>query len=276
MRVAFVGKGGSGKSTISAMFAQTCAQQGRNVLAIDLDYNMDMAFNLGVKHDLGERYISRSRQDFFAYTGLGQQGALKDLIARFDDGALFNPDRSSDTYSAQYAVDVTNKIKMMVVGPTPDDRLYGKECGHVFMSPIRYYLPLLDTDRVVVLDSTAGTDLVSFGMYQGADIIVCVVEPRENSIRVFEQIKPIAKEFNIPLYMFINKQNDATDNLFVDYQDSVIGSLPFSDIDQIAQSTDHSSLTELYHKIMQCQIDQSLRQQRLKQWKDGHDARIAA
>jgi CO dehydrogenase maturation factor len=276
MRVAFVGKGGSGKSTISAMFAQTCAQHGRDVLAIDLDYNMDMAFNLGVKHDLGDRYISRSRHDFFAYTGLGSQGALKDLIARFDEGALFNPDSLNDTYSQQYAVDVTDKIKMMVVGPTPDDRLYGKECGHVFMSPIRYYLPLLETERVVVLDSTAGTDLVSFGMYQGADMIVCVVEPRENSMRVFEQIKPIAKEFNIPLYMFINKQHAATDSLFSSYQDVIIGSLPFSDIDHIMQNADHPNLSELYHKIMQCKIDPSLRQKRLKQWKDGHDAKIAA
>lgn len=275
MRVAFVGKGGSGKSTISAMFAKTCAKQGQKVLGIDLDYNMDMAFNLGLQNDLGERYISRSRSDFYAYTGLSPDGALKQLIDRFDEGLKFNPDDPGDTYSATYAVDVNDRIKMMVVGPTPDDRLYGKECGHVFMSPIRYYLPLLETDRIVVMDSTAGTDLVSFGMYQGADAIICVVEPRDNSIRVFEQIRPIAQEFNIPLYMFVNKYTDATASLFTSYNDIILGALPFTQIDEIEADT-HPALVKLYESLQKKQIDTTLRQARLKQWKEGHDAKYAA
>lgn len=48
MNVAFVGKGGAGKSAISGTFARLLARQGRPVLAIDSDPLPGMAFSLGL------------------------------------------------------------------------------------------------------------------------------------------------------------------------------------------------------------------------------------
>lgn len=48
MRVAFVGKGGAGKSSIAGTFARLLAATGRPVLAIDSDPMPGLAFSLGV------------------------------------------------------------------------------------------------------------------------------------------------------------------------------------------------------------------------------------
>ena len=48
MRLAFVGKGGAGKSAISGTFARYLARQGHNVLAIDSDPLPGLAFSLGL------------------------------------------------------------------------------------------------------------------------------------------------------------------------------------------------------------------------------------
>ena len=51
LRVAFVGKGGSGKSTIAALFARILAQQGSRVVALDSDPMPGLAYALGIEVD---------------------------------------------------------------------------------------------------------------------------------------------------------------------------------------------------------------------------------
>lgn len=58
MKIAFVGKGGAGKTTLTALFAQHLAAQGRTVLALDADINQNLAAALGATADppaLGEQ-----------------------------------------------------------------------------------------------------------------------------------------------------------------------------------------------------------------------------
>src|SRR2546423_12173515 len=51
MKVAFVGKGGAGKTTLAALFARHLAAQGRAVLALDADINQNLAAALGEEPD---------------------------------------------------------------------------------------------------------------------------------------------------------------------------------------------------------------------------------
>ncbi|HVM14912.1 MAG TPA: hypothetical protein VM287_11370 [Egibacteraceae bacterium] len=48
LRIAVVGKGGTGKSLVSGTLARLLAQRGRPVLAVDLDTNPGLAFSIGV------------------------------------------------------------------------------------------------------------------------------------------------------------------------------------------------------------------------------------
>jgi len=58
MKLAVVGKGGSGKTTTSAVVARTLARQGRRVVALDCDSNPNLGISLGVGDLETERLVS--------------------------------------------------------------------------------------------------------------------------------------------------------------------------------------------------------------------------
>ena len=58
MKVAVVGKGGSGKTTTSAVLARTFARAGRSTLALDCDSNPNLGISLGIGEDATEQLVS--------------------------------------------------------------------------------------------------------------------------------------------------------------------------------------------------------------------------
>ena len=54
MKLGIVGKGGVGKTTLSALLAQAYAARGQRVLAIDTDSNPNLAFSLGLDADAAD------------------------------------------------------------------------------------------------------------------------------------------------------------------------------------------------------------------------------
>ncbi len=58
MRLAVVGKGGSGKTTTSAVVARTLARQGLPVVALDCDSNPNLGISLGLGDDETARLVA--------------------------------------------------------------------------------------------------------------------------------------------------------------------------------------------------------------------------
>lgn len=58
MKIAVVGKGGSGKTTASAVLARTLARSGRSVVALDCDTNPNLGISLGVGAAETERLVA--------------------------------------------------------------------------------------------------------------------------------------------------------------------------------------------------------------------------
>lgn len=58
MKVAVVGKGGSGKTTTSAIVARTLARRGHSVVALDCDTNPNLGISLGVGEVVTDRLVS--------------------------------------------------------------------------------------------------------------------------------------------------------------------------------------------------------------------------
>ncbi len=58
MRIAVVGKGGSGKTTTAAILSRTLARSGRQVVALDCDTNPNLGLSLGVGMDATDALLT--------------------------------------------------------------------------------------------------------------------------------------------------------------------------------------------------------------------------
>ncbi|HWH35128.1 MAG TPA: ArsA-related P-loop ATPase [Acidimicrobiales bacterium] len=97
MRVAFVGKGGAGKSAISGTFARMLARRGHDVLAIDSDPLPGMAFSLGLDRDdaplpdeaIEDRAEGEEGPPYRLRAGLGAAEAVERYAVTAPDGVRF-------------------------------------------------------------------------------------------------------------------------------------------------------------------------------------------
>jgi CO dehydrogenase maturation factor len=97
MRVAFVGKGGAGKSSVAGTFTRLLARTGDRVLALDSDPMPGMAFSLGVDaSDAGlpddavvEEQDGDGRRRFRLRDGLTGTGAVEQFAVHGPDGVHF-------------------------------------------------------------------------------------------------------------------------------------------------------------------------------------------
>ncbi len=58
MKIAVVGKGGSGKTTTSAVLARTFARSGASTLALDCDSNPNLGISLGLGEQATEELVA--------------------------------------------------------------------------------------------------------------------------------------------------------------------------------------------------------------------------
>ena len=158
MRVAFVGKGGSGKSSLSGTLARVLARRGHRVLALDVDTVPGLAFSLGLPvrdeglpEELGERQEGRG---WVVRDGV----TAAELVER-------------------YAI------------PAPDGVLFlqlGKLPGRVKPGSTTAFRHVLEEFRAegwnLVGDLAGGTRQPFFGWGDFAQLVVVVVEPTAKAI----------------------------------------------------------------------------------------------
>lgn len=97
MRLAFVGKGGVGKSAIAGTFCRALARQGHPVLALDSDPLPGLAFSLGLAisdaplpdEAVREKAEGEEGPRFRLRDGLTAEGAIDEYAATAPDGVRF-------------------------------------------------------------------------------------------------------------------------------------------------------------------------------------------
>lgn len=84
MKIAVIGKGGSGKTTVAAILARSLASQGRHVIALDCDTNPNLGLSLGFGLERTNA-LAAIRQSMDEEAGIGvnvQTTLLKGIAAR--------------------------------------------------------------------------------------------------------------------------------------------------------------------------------------------------
>jgi CO dehydrogenase maturation factor len=221
MIIGFLGKGGSGKTTLATMYTKYLLNKdnfehirdlninGNRVLALDNDHNMDFKFNLGFEDDMN--WMGSSLQEIFEKIAIS---TTRD-VAELDEDYLFflNPeDEITSKYSREIEIDgevdgVKNKLKLMVSGPHNEEIMYGNACSHALTTPLKVYLPLLklNENEYVIVDEKAGTDGVGTGVTTGFNLAVVVAEATTHGIKAAKQIIDMLKFYRTPFVVAVNK-----------------------------------------------------------------------
>ncbi|MFI7454618.1 ATP-binding protein [Nonomuraea sp. NPDC049714] len=212
MRVAFVGKGGSGKTTMSALFARYVASQGAPVVAIDADINQHLALVLGVgepPEPLGAHLTELKDHLRGDNPRIPSAAAMVKTTPPGRGSRLLS---FEDLASYEHGVTTAEGIRLMATGPFNDDDL-GVACYHSKVGAVELLLNhLIDGQgEYVVVDMTAGSDSFASGLFTRFDLTLLVVEPTRQGVGVYRQYRDYAADYQVPLAVVGNKVHDSAD-----------------------------------------------------------------
>ncbi len=220
MKLAVSGKGGVGKTTLSALLAQVYADAGREVLVADADPAPCLAGALGFPDDLRDKLHPISEMDALIEerTGAkpGTTGGFFTINPRVDD----LPDR----FSVQH-----RGVRLLEMGAV-DTGGSGCICPESAMLKTLFTHLLFRKDDVLILDMYAGVEHLGRATVDFVDAMLVVVEPTRRSLGTAAQIKKLAEDIHLDrLWLVGNKVRDEEELAFLKAETPdipVLGYLP--------------------------------------------------
>ena len=196
-KIAIGGKGGVGKTTVCAVWAQLFCEDGFSVLAIDADPNTNLALALGIPSDKSPEPLIKMKELIAERTGTG-----KDAI-----GAYFKLNPKVSDLPEKYSLEV-NGLKLLVLGAITQAGA-GCACPEgAFLKALLTYT-VLQRQELVLVDLAAGVEFMGRASIQGIDALVVVVEPGSRSIETAMNIARMGRELGIrQVAAVINKVTD--------------------------------------------------------------------
>ncbi len=232
MKLAITGKGGVGKTTVSALLARELAARGRQVVAIDADPDSNLAACLGYPHPETIRPLVELHDLIEERTGV-RPGTT---------GGMFQLNPFVADIPEKYAVDVDG-IKVLVAGAVKKG---GAGCYCPENSLLRALVShlLLEDDAALVLDMEAGIEHLGRGTLRSIDRLLIVVEPGRRSVETALRIQIMAADIGLTKISLIgNRIRSPRDEAFlVDLLPGMpfAGFVPYDDLIRDAETAGRS------------------------------------
>lgn len=237
MKIAISGKGGVGKTLLSALLSKIFAKSGYSVIAIDADPDANLAATLGFQDPETITPISEMKELIEERTGTspGQVAPYFTLNPKVDD------------IPEKYAR-VIDGIKLMRMGRIKKG---GTGCycpENALLQTLMAHL-LVARNEAVILDMEAGIEHLGRGTTGAVDKLIIVVEPGRRSIETAGNIRNLASEIGLTNVAIVgNKIRGESDEAFIkkalpDFE--ILGFIPYDqtvvDADLANQSPPDSS-----------------------------------
>ncbi|MFD7302298.1 MULTISPECIES: ATP-binding protein [Streptomyces] len=230
MKIAFVGKGGSGKTTLSSLFIRHLAATGAAVVAVDADINQHLGVALGLDETEAAALPAMGDQlplikDYLRGSNprIASAATMIKTTPPGEGSRLLRVREDNPVYDAcARPVELDGgTVRLMVTGPFTEADL-GVACYHSKTGAVELCLNhLVDgRDEYVVVDMTAGSDSFASGMFTRFDITFLVAEPTRKGVSVYRQYKEYARDYGVRLAVVGNKVQGQDD---LDYLREQVG-----------------------------------------------------
>ena len=204
MKVAITGKGGVGKTTLSSTLARLYAEEGRMVLAADVDPDANLGLALGLSQEEVDSIVPISKMRTLVEERTGANEANK----------FFKLNPYVADIPEKFAKDI-NGVKLLVMG-TVDVGGTGCVCPeHVMLKSILSALTYRKDD-VVIMDMEAGLEHLGRGTAANMDQFIVVIEPGARSVQTYRNVKRLASDLGVKKVRVVaNKLRDERDEEFI-------------------------------------------------------------
>lgn len=206
MKIAFAGKGGSGKTTLSALFTRHLAAQGLPVVAIDADINQHLAEALGAPQPPALGAHLTQIKDYLRGSNprISSASAMAKTTPPGRGSRLLRPGGDDPVHAL--ATGTPCGARLLATGPFEEEDL-GVACYHSKTGAVELYLNHLadGPGEYVVVDCTAGADSFASGLFTRFDLTILVAEPTRRGISVWRQWQHYAAGYHVPLALTGNK-----------------------------------------------------------------------
>ncbi|MBL7057986.1 ATP-binding protein [Patescibacteria group bacterium] len=223
MRIAFVGKGGAGKSTITTSFSLFLAKNTKKpVVVVDADLNIHAPELLGLGKLPFEKHLSHPETKKIIKRWLIGDNLISDL------GAFR---KTTPPTKKSNILKITNlelspllnfglskqNLTVFAVGTYQDNEI-GASCYHNNLSIFESILNHLDDkDGYLIADMVAGVDSFAGTLHAQFDLICFVAEPTKKSVEVFKNYESLAQKAGVSdvLIAIGNKIRETDDEKFL-------------------------------------------------------------
>jgi len=220
MKLAITGKGGVGKTTLTALLAQVYADAGRDVLAVDADPSPCLAGALGFPDELCAKLHPIAEMDELIEE---RTGAKPGTV-----GGFFTLNPRVDDIPERFSV-VHRGVRLLEMGSV-DLGGSGCICPESAMLKTLFTHLLFRKDDVLLLDMYAGVEHLGRATVDFVDAMLVVVEPTRRSLGTAAQIKKLANDIGLTrLYLVGNKVRNGDEAAFLNAETPglpVLGCLP--------------------------------------------------
>lgn len=230
MKIAVVGKGGVGKTTVAASIARLMGRKGYNVIAVDADPSLNLAIALGIPRKEAENApVLFDEEEFIKSRTMLSSGVYR-----------LNP-KVEDVVEV-FGVKAPDNVTLLKFGAI---KRGGTRClcpEYAFLRALLSHL-ILGRKDVVVLDMVAGLEHMSRGVARGVDYMLCIVEPSIKSIDVALQLYRLAEDIGVKKFTIVaNKVIEPRDLEFIRERIGDIGILATIPYDEAVIKADREGV----------------------------------
>jgi len=204
MKIAVSGKGGVGKSTVSASVALMLARRGVKTLALDADPDANLASALGILNSVQITPISAQIALIEERTGA--------KVDKYGQVFKLNPEVGDIAEKFAFA---HNGVDLLVLGAV---KRGGGGCAcpeNVFIKALVNEL-ILNSNETLIMDMEAGIEHLGRATVTGVDVMVIVVEPGKRSLDCAKNIIKMSKEIGLEKFIIVaNKITCENDKSYI-------------------------------------------------------------
>lgn len=217
MRIAFVGKGGSGKTTLATAYSVWSNAQ-HPTLMIDADINQHLVLAFEKRQEAKGKNLNaqiNALKEYLAGDNPHYQNE-KHLIKTSPPGSGSRLMTLKSQEANDYFIKLNENFFLAPIGE-PENEDTGLKCYHAKVGAAEILLNHLNdrSDERIIVDMTAGADAFASGMFARFDVTIFVVEPTEKSLEVYRQYTERAKPYNITIAAVGNKIMSQNDERFL-------------------------------------------------------------